>query len=166
MFILRIIVGLVAGAVLGMVVMMGLHLASTLIYAPPEGVEFMSQDAENLKRMRKWFSTLPAGAFVMATLCHGLGCLTGAVSAMFIAGRHSLISPLIIAGFFTLGGIMNMQSMPHPVWFPLLDLPIYIVPVWCVAKALQTPSAEHPPGVQSGAADSPSVPSSVQHNQN
>ena len=160
MFILRIIVGLVVGAIVGMVVMMGLHLASTLIYVPPEDVEFMSQEPENLERMNEWFRSLPAGAFIVAALCHGLGCLAGAMTAMFIAGRHSLVAPLIIAAFFTLGGIMNMQELPHPGWFPFLDLPIYFVLVWVTARHLQTPppASADAPAVRTGSPDSPFAP--------
>ena len=117
----------VVGVVVGMVIMMCLHMASTFVYPLPEGVEFMSQDPENMARLNEWFGTLPAGAFVLATVCHGLGCMSGAIVAMLISGRRSVVTPIIVGIFFTLCGIMNLSSVPHPAWFPFIDVPIYLV---------------------------------------
>ena len=121
------VIGVLLGVVAGMSFMMFLHLASTLIYPLPDGVSFMGQEPENLERLKEWFGTLPAGAFVLATACHGLGCMAGAIVAMIVSGRTSLVPAVIIGLFFTLGGIMNLSSVPHPPWFPYVDIPVYIV---------------------------------------
>jgi hypothetical protein len=120
-------VGVVVGIVLGMAFMMCLHMASTLVYPLPDGVDFMSQDPENLSRLNEWFGTLPATAWLLATACHGLGCMSGAVVAILISGRRSLVTPLIVGVVFTLCGIMNLSSVPHPTWFPFVDVPAYLV---------------------------------------
>ena len=48
--------------------------------------------------------------------------------------QHSLTNrrvfaytPLIIGVFFTVCGIMNLSSVPHPAWFPFVDLPVYLI---------------------------------------
>lgn len=87
----------------------------------------MDQSPEGMKRMQEWFGTLPTGAFLLATLCHGLGCMSGAVIATFISGRRSLIAPGIVGVLFTVAGIMNLSSIPHPSWFPFVDVPIYLI---------------------------------------
>ena len=121
------IVGIVIGIVGGMIFMMMLHMATTLVYPLPEGADFMSQDPENLERLNEWFSSLPTGAFVLAAVCHGLGCMFGAILAMFISGRTWLMPAIIVGLFFTVCGIMNLSSVPHPSWFPFVDVPIYLV---------------------------------------
>lgn len=121
------VIGVVLGIVLGMVFMMALHMASTFVYPLPEGVDFMSQEPENQARLKEWFGTLPAGAYLLATVCHGLGCMTGAVVAMLITGRQSLVTPVIVGVFFTVCGIMNLSELPHPSWFPIVDLPAYLI---------------------------------------
>ncbi len=121
------VIGVVLGIVAGMIFMMSLHMASTLVYALPEGVDFMSQEPENQARLNEWFGTLPTGAFLLATACHGLGCMAGAFVAMLVSGRRSLIPPLVVGVFFTGCGIMNLSSVPHPAWFPFVDLPVYLV---------------------------------------
>lgn len=118
--------GVVLGIVIGMAFMMFLHLASTLVYPLPEGVSFMDDSPENMARMHEWFGTLPTTAWLLATACHGLGCMGGAIIAMLISGRRSLITPIIVGCVFTLCGIMNLSSIPHPSWFPFVDVPIYL----------------------------------------
>ena len=53
--------------------------------------------------------------------------MAGACVAMLISGRRSLVTPVIVGVFFTVGGIMNLSSIPHPGWFPFVDLPVYLV---------------------------------------
>ena len=140
--ILLTIVGIVAGIVAGMIVMMALHAASTVIYPPPEGVDFMSQDPANLEKLNAWFDTLPTGAFLLATVCHGLGCMAGAAVATLISGRRSLLPAVVIGVFFTIGGIMNLSSVPHPAWFPFVDVPVYLVLALAAGLALKRSPAE------------------------
>ena len=127
---IRIVVNVLAvviGIVLEMVFMMMLHIASTLVYPLPEGVDFMSADAENQTRLNEWFASLPGGAFLLAALCHGLGCMSGAILATLIAGRRTMIPAIIVGLFFMIGGIMNLSAIPHPPWFPIVDLPVYLL---------------------------------------
>ena len=120
-------ISVLLGIVAGMVVMMALHFASMLVYPLPDNIDFMSQDPANQEQLKAWFGTLPAGAFVLAAASHGLGCMAGAVVAMVLSGRRSLLPPGIVGVFFTIGGIMNLSSIPHPTWFPFVDVPIYLV---------------------------------------
>ncbi len=121
------VLGVVLGIAAGMILMMSLHWASTFVYPLPEGVDFMSQEPENQARLNEWCGTLPTGAFILAIACHGLGCMAGAFVAMLVSGRRSLIPPLVVGVFFTGCGIMNLSSVPHPAWFPFVDLPVYLV---------------------------------------
>ena len=121
------VLAVVVGIALGMVFMMALHMASTLVYPLPDGVDFMSTDAENQTKLNEWFASLPAGAFLLATLCHGLGCMSGAILATLISGRRSLVPAIIVGVFFMVGGIMNLSAIPHPAWFPIVDLPVYLL---------------------------------------
>jgi hypothetical protein len=125
--VVRGVIGVVLGIVAGMAFMMSLHMASALVYPLPEGVTFSSQEPEKQARLKEWFSTLPAGAFVLATASHGLGCMAGAFVAMLIAGRRSQKPAVIVGVIFTFAGIMNLFSIPHPAWFPFVDVPIYLV---------------------------------------
>ena len=140
------VLGVILGAIAGMVFMMSLHMASCLVYPPPEGLNLMSQDPEQVERMTEWFGTLPAGAFVLALLAHGLGCMAGAMVAMLVSGRRTLWPALVVGAFFTVGGILNLASIPHPSWFPYADLPIYLVLALVAGLLLRRGKATGPPG--------------------
>ena len=105
---------MVLGIAVGMAFMMFLHLTTTFVYPLPDGVTFTDGGEENMARMHEWFGTLPTTAWLLATACHGLGCMSGAVIAMLISGRRSLTTSIIVGVVFTACGIMNLSSIPHP----------------------------------------------------
>ena len=117
---------IVVGALVGMMVMMGLHMATTLVYPMPPGLDIMSADPAQQVAFKAWMGTLPAGAFVLTTLAHGIGCMCGAIVGTLIVGRRSVIPAVVIGLFFTVGGISNLGEVPHPAWFAFVDLPIYL----------------------------------------
>ena len=131
------IIGVIVGFVAGMVFMMALHMASTVVYPPPENVDLMSQDPENVERMNAWFESLPTGAFLLAVASHGLGCMFGAIVAMLISGRHALWPSIVIGVLFTICGVANLFSIPHPSWFPYVDIPIYLILAVIAGNALK-----------------------------
>ena len=108
----------------GMVIMTGLHFVAMPLYPPPEGLDVM--DPAQQEQMKAWMATLPAGAFAVAALCHWLGSGSGAVIAMFITGRRSILPAVIVGAIFTVAGYSNVMQVPHPGWFPFVDLPGYL----------------------------------------
>jgi hypothetical protein len=70
--------------------------------------------------------------------------MAGAFVAMFVSGRRSLVPPLIVGAFFTLGGIMNL-SLPHPSWFAFVDLPLYLVLALAAGRLLKRKGDEEAP---------------------
>ena len=131
------VVGVLIGVIGGMVFMMGLHHASSLVYPIPEGLDMMSSDPAQQERLAAWIGTLPAGAFVLALTAHGLGCMGGAALATLIAGRRSLVPALVVGAVFTVAGVMNIQAMPHPAWFPFVDLPVYLALAYLAGRLLR-----------------------------
>lgn len=130
------VLGVVIGIVVGSTVMIALHLASHVIYPLPEDVDFMSMEPENREKLAEFIGTLPAGAFVLTVLAHGLGCMAGAFVATLVSGRRSMVPALVIGVFYTIGGVMSLQDIPHPAWFPYADLPIYLILAFVAGKLL------------------------------
>lgn len=118
----------------GMVVMMGLHFACMPFYPPPEGLNVMDPAQE--AQLHEWMKTLPDGAFALAGLCHWLGAASGAAIAMLITGRKSLLPAIIIGALFTVAGAANIFSVPHPSWFPYVDIPGYLILALVAGKLL------------------------------
>ena len=127
------ILAVIAGIVIGGVVNMGIISISGSLIAPPEGVD--PSDMESLKANIHAFG---AKHFIMPFLAHALGTLAGAFAVTKIAATNHLLLSLIIGVFFLLGGIMMVQMLPAPMWFESLDLIVAYLPMaWLGNKLAQ-----------------------------
>ena len=115
--IVAVIVGLIAGSVFNMAVIM----LSWAIYPPPGGA-----DLSDPATMNRYVQSLPPRAFVLILIAHAGGALVGGLVAAAIARRAPLVLGAIVGGFFFLGGIMNVLSIPSPLWFTIVDLVSYV----------------------------------------
>lgn len=115
--ILRNILGVVFGFLIGSVVNMVIIIVGPVVIPPPEGVDMsdMNKFAENLKLLQ------PVN-FIAPWLAHALGTLVGAFVAARIAASHKMLFSLGIGLFFLLGGITVVAMYGGPVWFTVLDL--------------------------------------------
>ena len=128
--IIRNIIAVVAGVVIGGMVNMGLIMMSGEIIPPPAGVDVT--DMESLKSSMHIFKPRH---FIFPFMAHALGTLVGAFLASIIAVSHKMKFALGVGVFFLLGGIMNVIMLPSPVWFAILDLIGGYIPMgWLGAK--------------------------------
>lgn len=124
--ILKNILAVIAGIILGSVVNMGIIMLSSSIIPPPEGVD--PSDMESLKSSMHLFEPKH---FIVPFLAHALGTLAGAFVTALIAFSHKMKLALIIGLFFLLGGISSVFMLPSPTWFIVLDLVgAYIPMAW------------------------------------
>ncbi|UTW65638.1 hypothetical protein KFE94_13400 [bacterium SCSIO 12643] len=124
MKILRNILALIGGAIVGMIVNMGLILMSSSIIAPPPGADMTT--AEGITAA---MPILEYKHFIMPFLAHALGTLVGALVAGLVAASHQTKFALGIGAFFLLGGIANMYQIPHPTWFAIIDMTLAYIPM-------------------------------------
>ncbi|MCC7464795.1 MAG: hypothetical protein IT261_00915 [Saprospiraceae bacterium] len=115
--IIRNILAVVAGIILGSIVNMGLIMISGSIIPPPEGADVTTE--EGLKASMHLFQPRH---FIFPFLAHALGTLAGAFLAAKLAANHKMRFALSIGVFFLLGGIASVFMLPSPMWFTLLDL--------------------------------------------
>jgi hypothetical protein len=115
--ILRNIMAVVAGVLVGSVLNMGIINVGPMVIPPPDGVDMSDMDkfAENLELLK------PAN-FLAPWLAHALGTLVGAFVAARIAASHKMKFALGISIFFLLGGIAMVATFGGPLWFSVLDL--------------------------------------------
>ncbi len=114
---LKNILAILAGLVLGTVVNLGLIMIGSSIIPAPAGVDPM--DIESIKANMDAFETKH---LIFPFLAHALGTLAGAFAATKIAANNKLLFALVIGAWFLVGGIMMMMQVPGPMWFNILDL--------------------------------------------
>ena len=130
--ILRNVLAIVAGIILGSIVNMAIIMLSSSIIPPPEGVN--PSDMESLKASMHLFEPKH---FLMPFLAHAFGTLVGAFVAGLIAINHRLKISLVIGFFFILGGITNILLLPSPFWFTITDLTLAYIPMAWLGYKLQ-----------------------------
>ncbi len=129
--ILRNIIAVIAGVILGGAVNMGIIMISGSIIPPPEGADVTT--TEGLKAAMHLFQPKH---FIMPFLAHALGTFAGAFLAGTIAVNHKMKFALGIGVFFLIGGIASVFMLPSPTWFTFLDLVGAYIPMAFIAGRL------------------------------
>ena len=114
---LRNILGVVVGLVIGGFVNMALVTVSPSLIPPPVGVDV--NDAESLAKGIQLFEPRH---FIMPFLAHALGTLVGALVAYLIAATYRLQMAYVVGAVFLCGGVAASFMIPAPTWFIALDL--------------------------------------------
>lgn len=115
--ILKNILAIIAGIIIGSIVNMGIIMMSSSIIPPPDGADVTTM--EGLKASMHLFEPKH---FLMPFLAHAIGTLVGAYFAALIAVNHKMKFALATGIFFLLGGIANTFMLPSPTWFTIIDL--------------------------------------------
>jgi len=129
--ILKNILAIVAGAVVGIIVNSGIILMSSSLIEFPEGV-----DPSSVESLKENIHLFQPKHFIFPFLAHALGTLIGSFVAAKFAATHSLKLALGIGVFFLLGGIVNVMMLNGPLWFTLLDLIIAYIPMAFIGAKL------------------------------
>ncbi|MGE5355503.1 MAG: hypothetical protein ACM3PT_04625 [Deltaproteobacteria bacterium] len=108
------ILAIIAGAVIGSLVNMGIIQVQGYFIPLPEGFD-IKNFAESIK-------LLETKHFVMPFIAHALGTLTGAFVAAVISPNKKFLVSLIIGALFLLGGISTIVMYGGPLWFSFIDL--------------------------------------------
>lgn len=128
--ILRNVLAIITGVIVGSVVNMGIINISGSIIPPPEGSDLTTM--EGLKAAMHLFEPQH---FIFPFLAHALGTFVGAFLAALIAATHKMKFALAIGVFFLIGGIYMVFLLPSPVGFIILDLVVAYIPMaWLGGK--------------------------------
>jgi hypothetical protein len=128
---LRNLIAIVVGVVVGGFVNMALITLSPSLIPPPAGVD--PTNAESLAQAMHLFEPRH---FVMPFLAHALGTFVGALGAYLIAATHKARMAYVIGALYLFGGIAACFMIPAPAWFMALDLLVAYLPMAWLAIQL------------------------------
>src|SRR5690554_8152453 len=115
--ILRLVLAIIGGIVIGSVVNMALIMVSGHIIAPPAGVDMTTPEG-----MHSSMALLGPRHFLFPFLAHAIGTLIGALIVVIITEQHKLLSALLVGARFFLGVVFMAVILPGTTWFYALDL--------------------------------------------
>ena len=129
--VLRNVLAVIAGLVIGAVVNGALIAISSMIIPPPAGVDV--NDVESLRRGMHLFEPRH---FIMPFLAHALGTLTGALAAYLIAASYKTRFAYAIGVLFLCGGVAASVMIPAPTWYIVVDLLLAYLPMAWLATQI------------------------------
>ena len=121
---LRNVLAIIAGVVIGGAVNMALITLSPSLIPPPAGV-----DVTNAESLASAIHLFQPRHFVMPFLAHALGTLVGALVAYLMAASHKIKIAYVIGAVFLCGGVAASFMIPAPAWFIALDLLVAYLPM-------------------------------------
>ncbi|WP_291270387.1 hypothetical protein [Geothrix sp.] len=128
--VLRLLLAVLLGFVVGSLVNGGLILISGKVIPPPAGADVTT--TEGLKASLHLFE---AKHFIFPFLAHALGTLSGAFVAGLLAPNRSALPAYGVGGLFLLGGVASVLMLPAPAWFSTLDLVLAYLPAAWLGQA-------------------------------
>ena len=125
----RSILAVIAGLVVGSIVNLGLIALGHVVIAPPPGA-----DLSTLEGVKAAMPLFGPEQFIFPFLAHAGGSLVGAFVAALISLNNKFTVAMIIGAITLIGGIVAVMMFPAPVWYDVIDLLAYIPAAWIGAK--------------------------------
>lgn len=122
--ILRNVLAVLAGALVGGAVNMGLVTVGPEIIPLPEGL-----DPNDMATFEANGHLMETRHFLFPFLGHALGTLAGAFLAAKLGATNQMMLALISGTFFLAGGIAAANMIPAPTWFIVTDLALAYIPM-------------------------------------
>ena len=128
---IRNILAVIAGLVVGSVVNMMLIKLGHMVVALPPGADVSTM--EGVKAAMPMFGP---EQFIFPFLAHAGGTLVGALIATMIASSHKFVIAMITGAFFLIGGIAAVIMLPAPLWYDVIDLLFAYIPMAWIGATL------------------------------
>ncbi len=115
--ILRNLLAVILGLIVGGFVNMGIITLGASIIPPSEGI-----DNTSMEELIASIHLFQPKHFIFPFIAHSLGTFAGAFLTALIATSYQLKLALVIGFFFLAGGTYMVLALPSPIWFTILDL--------------------------------------------
>jgi hypothetical protein len=138
----RSILGIVAGILVGGIVVGVLEIPGMLMHPLPPGTDTSDWDA-----IKAHAAKAPTAAHVGLGIAWTVGPLVGAWLAAFIARRAFLAHAAIVGTFFLAMNVLNIRSLPHHGWLVGVGLLAPVVSSWlgaAIAARMASPPTARP----------------------
>jgi len=125
---LRRVLAVSAGVIGGSAVIWLLEMFGYMMFPGPEGMDTADPEA-----MRQLMKEVPVAAFVVILLAYAAGSFAGGWIALAIGEKmkDAMITGVVLLGF----GIVNLMLVPHPLWFTLISVLLYLPFAYLGGKA-------------------------------
>jgi hypothetical protein len=129
--VVRSILAVIVGMVVAFVLIAVVQMIGMRVYPPPPGL-----DPRNIESLKAAMASIPLGALLFVLLSYAAGSVAGGWLAAWIAPRAPMMHAMIVAALLFGAGLMNLMTIPHPVWFWVASSLIYWLGAWSGAQGV------------------------------
>ncbi len=110
-----------AGIATGFIVISLVEMGRVLLFPPPSDFAFTDKEA-----LKVYLKNAPVEIFLFKALAWSLGSFSGGLITSLIAKGRKIESALITGIVLLIAGLINLITIPHPVWFWIIGLAVYL----------------------------------------
>ncbi len=125
----RKILAVVFGVVVAVVLIIAIEALGHTVYPVPDGL-----DLANPEVLKAYMIDAPIAALLLVLGAWLVAALVGGLSACFIAKESPLVYSAIIGGLVLMGTVINLISIPHPLWFSITSVVAIIVTIFVTGR--------------------------------
>ncbi|MEO7794017.1 MAG: hypothetical protein ABIV06_04530 [Thermoanaerobaculia bacterium] len=118
---IRSILSVIVGILAGVVTIFLLEMAGHRFYPPPAGL-----DPGNVEAFKAAVAAAPVGMLLSVILAWAGGAFIGGGVAALLSERRRALHSLAVGGIQTLLAVAQLQMIPHPLWFTVLGVTIFL----------------------------------------
>ena len=137
--VIRSVLAVVVGMLSAFVMIALVQVIGVRVYPPPTGM-----DPTNLESMKAVMARIPLGALLFVLLSYTAGSVAGGWVAARFAPKGRMMHAMSVAALLFGAGLVNLMTIPHPVWFWVASSALYWLGAWSGAQAAGTAA---PPAV-------------------
>lgn len=117
----RNVLAVILGFIVGWVVFTAIQTLSHLVFPPA-----VPLDTNDLESIRRYMESLTPAMYAIVLAGYAIGSFAAGLLIGKIAESKGNLIPIIVGGFFTIGWILNLIMLPHPIWVAVLGFFMYI----------------------------------------
>jgi hypothetical protein len=126
---IRKISAVVLGVVIAVILIIAIEALGHAVYPPPDGLDITNKEA-----MQAYVMGAPIAALLFVMGAWLVATLAGGLLACFIARETPLVYAAIVGGLVLLGTIINLLSIPHPLWFSITSVLAIIAAIFVTSR--------------------------------
>jgi hypothetical protein len=125
----RKIVAVVLGVLVAVVLIIAIEALGHVVYPPPDDLDLTDTAA-----LHAYIMDAPIAALLFVLAAWLVATLVGGTLACFIARETPLVYAAIVGGLVLLGTIINLMSIPHPLWFSITSVLAIIATIFLTSR--------------------------------
>ena len=121
--------GFIAGIVVSFLVISLIQYLNHFIFPPPAGL-----DPNNPDDVAAIVAQAPFLAMLGVEISYAAGSFLGGATIGKIASRRPVVLALGLGALLTVGNIVNLATIPHPLWMAILTTITFVPLTWLGAR--------------------------------